>query len=158
MCKILFYHVIFLIKVLRPIHANWCIDTECNDFLAVMKRCDKTIHSKAIYRFNNTTFLWESMLKCLCSVLCKITIRLFFQWLQQEKHDMARQCITLVCMCHLPHRDAFKHLYKQEQTHIRQLFFAYGNMFRYDPTLVDLTSNFFVLCTNVKVYLIYKYS
>ena len=26
-------------------------------------------------------------------------------------------------------------------------------MTRYDHTLVDLTSNFFVLCTNVKVYL-----
>ena len=33
--------------------------------------------------------------------------------------------------------------------------FAYGNMVY--PTLVDRTSNFFVLCTNVKVYL-YKYS
>ena len=33
--------------------------------------------------------------------------------------------------------------------------FAYGNMIRYDPTLslVNLTSNFFVLCTNVKAYL-----
>ena len=29
-------------------------------------------------------------------------------------------------------------------------------MIRYDPTLVDLTSNFFVLCTNVKVNLIYS--
>ena len=26
-------------------------------------------------------------------------------------------------------------------------------MTRYDPTLVDLISNIFVLCTNVKVYL-----
>ena len=26
-------------------------------------------------------------------------------------------------------------------------------MIIYDPTLVDVTSNFFVLCTNVKVYL-----
>ena len=26
-------------------------------------------------------------------------------------------------------------------------------MIRYDPTVVDLTSNFFVLCTNLKVYL-----
>ena len=26
-------------------------------------------------------------------------------------------------------------------------------MIRYDPTLVDLTSNFFFLCINVKVYL-----
>ena len=34
--------------------------------------------------------------------------------------------------------------------------FAHGNMIRYDPTLVDLTSNFFVRCTNVKVYL-YNY-
>ena len=30
-------------------------------------------------------------------------------------------------------------------------------MTRYDPSLVDLTSNFFVLCTNVEVYL-YNYS
>ena len=35
--------------------------------------------------------------------------------------------------------------------------YAYGDMIRYDPTLVDLTSNFFVLCTNMKVYL-YNYS
>ena len=35
--------------------------------------------------------------------------------------------------------------------------FAYGNMIRYDPTLMDLSSNFLVLCTNVKVYL-YNYS
>ena len=35
--------------------------------------------------------------------------------------------------------------------------FVYGNMIRYDPTQVDLTSNFFVLCTNMKVYL-YNYS
>ena len=39
--------------------------------------------------------------------------------------------------------------------------FANGKfiMIRYDPTgvLVDLTNNFFVLCTNVKVYL-YNYS
>ena len=37
--------------------------------------------------------------------------------------------------------------------------FAYinGNMIISDPTLVDLTSNFFVLCTNVEVYL-YNYS
>ena len=35
--------------------------------------------------------------------------------------------------------------------------FAYGNMIRFDPTLVGLKSNFFVLLTNVKVYL-YNYS
>ena len=28
-----------------------------------------------------------------------------------------------------------------------------GNMIRYDHTLVHMTSNFFVLCTKVKVYL-----
>ena len=28
--------------------------------------------------------------------------------------------------------------------------FAYGNMIRFDPTLVDLTSYFFVRCTNMK--------
>ena len=30
-------------------------------------------------------------------------------------------------------------------------------MIRYDPTLVDLTSNFFVQCTNVKVYAIIQW-
>ena len=35
--------------------------------------------------------------------------------------------------------------------------FAYGNIIRYDPTLVDLTSNFFVVWTKVKVYS-YDYS
>ena len=35
--------------------------------------------------------------------------------------------------------------------------FAYGNMTRYDPTQVDLKSNFPVLCTKVKVNL-YNYS
>ena len=29
----------------------------------------------------------------------------------------------------------------------------YGKMIRYDPTLVDLASYFFVLCTNLKVFL-----
>ena len=32
--------------------------------------------------------------------------------------------------------------------------FAYGRMIRYDPTLVDLKSNFFVPCTNAKIYII----
>ena len=32
------------------------------------------------------------------------------------------------------------------------LLFAYGNMIRYDPTLVDQTSHFFALCTNVISY------
>ena len=31
--------------------------------------------------------------------------------------------------------------------------FAYGNMIGYDPKLVDLINNFFVLCTKVKVKL-----
>ena len=35
--------------------------------------------------------------------------------------------------------------------------FAYRNMIRYDPTLVDLTSNFLILFSNVKVCL-YNYS
>ena len=30
-------------------------------------------------------------------------------------------------------------------------------MIRYDPTPVDLISNFFVLCTNMKVYLYPRY-
>ena len=32
-------------------------------------------------------------------------------------------------------------------------YFTYGNMIRFIPTLMDLTSIFIVLCTNVKVYL-----
>ena len=32
----------------------------------------------------------------------------------------------------------------------RSTLFAYGNMIRYDPTLVDLKSNFFVLRKNMK--------
>ena len=35
--------------------------------------------------------------------------------------------------------------------------FAYEKMIRFDPTLVDLTNNFFVPCANMKVYL-YNYS
>ena len=35
--------------------------------------------------------------------------------------------------------------------------FAYGIVIGYNPTVVNLTSNFFVLCTNMKVYL-YNYS
>ena len=38
---------------------------------------------------------------------------------------------------------------------IRYTLFAYENI-RYEPILVDLTSNFFVLCTNMKIYL-YNY-
>ena len=37
------------------------------------------------------------------------------------------------------------------------LLFAYGKLIRYEPTLVDLPSNFFALCTNMKVNL-YNYS
>ena len=33
--------------------------------------------------------------------------------------------------------------------------FAYGNIMRCDPTLFNLTSDFFVQCTKVKVYLYY---
>ena len=32
--------------------------------------------------------------------------------------------------------------------------FAYGNMIRYDPTLVDITSNFFVQCVQTFIYII----
>ena len=32
--------------------------------------------------------------------------------------------------------------------------FAYGNMIRYDPKLMDLTSNFFVLCTTTTISVI----
>ena len=35
----------------------------------------------------------------------------------------------------------------------RSTLFAYGNMIRYDPILVDMISNFVVLCTNMKVFI-----
>ena len=52
----------------------------------------------------------------------------------------------------LPHRDAFQHYSKQSRprsgctckTRLIRALFAYGNMIRYDPILVDLTSNLFV--------------
>ena len=44
-----------------------------------------------------------------------------------------------------------------KENRLKTVFLAYGNIIRYDPTLVDLTSNFLSLCTNVKVYL-YNYS
>ena len=59
----------------------------------------------------------------------------------------------------LPHRDAFANRADPDQAALVRAalsgstLFAYGNMINYDPTLVDLTSNFFVQCTNVKVYL-----
>ena len=54
----------------------------------------------------------------------------------------------------LLHRDAFSIRADPDQAALVRsgsTLFAYGNMIRYDPTLVDLTSNFFVLCTNVKL-------
>ena len=41
---------------------------------------------------------------------------------------------------------------------IGSTLFAYENMIRYDPTLVDLTDNFFVIHTKVKVYYVNIYS
>ena len=35
----------------------------------------------------------------------------------------------------------------------RSTLFAHGNMIRYDPTLVDMTSNLVVLYTNMKVFI-----
>ena len=70
------------------------------------------------------------------------------------------QCISVNP---LPHRDAFKHFCKQSRRRSGSSCKSYlirvysvclwGNMIRYDPTLVNLTRNFFVPCTNVKVYL-----
>ena len=57
----------------------------------------------------------------------------------------------------LLHREAFKRVCNQIRPRPGSTLFAYGNMIRYDPTLVDLTSNVFVLCTNMKVHL-YNYS
>ena len=42
-------------------------------------------------------------------------------------------------------------------TLVRSTLFANGNRIRCDPSLEYMTSNFSVLCTNVKVYL-YNYS
>ena len=60
----------------------------------------------------------------------------------------------------LSHRDAFSNRADPDQAALLRAalpgstLFAYGNMIRYDPTLVDLTSNFIVLGTNMKVYLV----
>ena len=61
----------------------------------------------------------------------------------------------LIWVNHLPFRDPFLHVCKQRKPGLT--IFAYGHMIRYDPTLMDLTSNLFVLCTNMKIYL-YNYS
>ena len=59
-------------------------------------------------------------------------------------------------------RDAFKRFCKQSRTRlgssnksclIRVYSVFLGKYNLSDPTLVDLASNFFVLCTNMKVYL-----
>ena len=55
----------------------------------------------------------------------------------------------------VPHRDAFNSFANRADPDQAALF-AYGNVIRYDPTLVDLTSNFFVLCT--KHESLYDYS
>ena len=55
---------------------------------------------------------------------------------------------------HLPHRDAYN---RADPDQPGPTLLAYGNMIRYGPILVDLTSNFFVLCTNVNVNY-YNYS
>ena len=47
-----------------------------------------------------------------------------------------------------PHQKALISVVRSGST-----LFTYVNMIISDPTLMDLTSNFFVLCTNLKVYL-----
>ena len=63
------------------------------------------------------------------------------------------------CINPLPHRDRpFNTLPSREDPDQAAVtLFAYVKMIRYDLTIVDLTSTFFVLCTSVKVYL-YNYS
>ena len=63
----------------------------------------------------------------------------------------------LIFLNPLPHRGAFDTFSNRADPDQAAPERAYGNMIRYDPKLVDLTSNFFVLCTNVKVHL-YNYS
>ena len=75
--------------------------------------------------------------------------------------------IQLYLLNPLPHRDVFWGFCKQSRPRsvssckscqIRVYSVCINeNMIRYDPTLMDLTSNFFVIHTNVKVYL-YNYS
>ena len=58
------------------------------------------------------------------------------------------------------HFDTFAKRADPDQAALVRLYAARsgcGYMIRYGPTLVDLTSNFFVLCTDVNVYL-YNYS
>ena len=52
---------------------------------------------------------------------------------------------------------AFANRADPDQAALVRAMFAYGNMIRYDPTQVDLTSKFFAVRTSVKVDL-YNYS
>ena len=56
----------------------------------------------------------------------------------------------------LPHRRLLTHLQTEELPN-QGLLCLLRKYDISDPTLVDLTSNFFVLCTNMKIYL-YDYS
>ena len=77
--------------------------------------------------------------------------------------------MTLVCFQSMLNNSLMFASIKQRRKHRHLCFlakartftytlFAYGNMIRSDPTLVYLTSNFLVLCTNMKVYLYNYYS
>ena len=66
----------------------------------------------------------------------------------------------LRCFNHLPHRDTFQQSCKQSR--LKSDSFCKNGLIRvyyvslliYDHTLVNLTSNLYVLCSNMKLYLI----
>ena len=81
-------------------------------------------------------------LLCLSSWCLVIVVWLFLM--------LPRVCLQLVIVVFPDHTHLL--FLQTEQTQIRSTLFAYGIMIRYDSTLMDLTSNVFVLCTNVKVF------
>ena len=80
----------------------------------------------------------------------------------QRKHEKSPECEHLTLYLRETPFNAFANIADPDQAALVRAawsgstLFAYGNMIS-DPTLEDMTSNFFVLCTNMQVYL-YNYS
>ena len=107
----------------------------------------------------------------LLSVTCKIMFSVSIGWeaclgIVWKDYSQIGMTENLMKMdvSPLSHRDTFWLFCKQSRPRsgsscksylIRLYSVSYGNMIRYDPTLVNLTSIFFVLCTNMKFIFIY---
>ena len=90
-----------------------------------------------------------------------------WSWKQIFGHSRVAVLHRFYCICTinpLPHRDAFANRADPDQaalvraTWSGSTLFAYGSMIRYDPTLVDLTSNFFFYVQTWKFIYIIIYS